>query len=90
MMRTLLLLLLLLTTPGCVAVDYLVDPVGCGTGTHEPIFPWYPHYLFYPPGTPGNEPGQQKTPPLPVAGSQPRVQSSAGPRRLDTESRASP
>jgi hypothetical protein len=34
---------------GCMCVDYLVDPVGVGTGSHEPIFPWYPHYLWHPP-----------------------------------------
>jgi len=45
-MRPLLLILLLTTAPGCIAVDYLVDPVGCGTGSHTPVFPWYPSFLW--------------------------------------------
>ena len=45
---------------GCMAVDYAVDPVGCGTGTHQPIFPWYPFYLWNPPRkySPANPPSQ--------------------------------
>ncbi len=44
-------LLFLLVAPGCMLVDYAVDPVGCGTGSHKPIFPWYPSYLWNPPRT---------------------------------------
>jgi hypothetical protein len=50
----LVLLPLLCVASGCVWIDYLVDPVGCGTGTHEPIFPWYPHYLWNPPQSPAS------------------------------------
>ncbi len=46
MWRIPLILLVALTTPGCLAVDYAVDPVGCGTGFHEPIFPFYPAMLW--------------------------------------------
>jgi len=51
----------LLAAPGCILVDYAVDPVGVGTGFHEPIFPWYPLYLISPP----------PPPPKPVSGSRP-------------------
>ena len=37
-----------LQTVGCMLVDVAVDPVGCGAGTHKPVFPWYPAYLFSP------------------------------------------
>lgn len=50
MVRFVLLVVLALGCSGCVIVDWVADPVGCGCGTHEPIFPWYPHYLWDPPG----------------------------------------
>jgi hypothetical protein len=42
-------LLLLLAVPGCCTIDYATDPVGCLCGSHEPIFPWYPFYIWNPP-----------------------------------------
>jgi hypothetical protein len=57
-MRKLALLIVVgvLTQSSCVFVDWAVDPVGCQVGSHEPIFPWYPHYLWNPP--------QRKQPPV--------------------------
>lgn len=49
---------------GCMLVDYAVDPVGCGTGTHKPIFPWYPIDLVNPPP----KPAAYSPPPNPYAG----------------------
>ena len=46
---TLLLLAILCSAPGCMLVDLAVDPVGCQTGSHKPIFPWYPSHLLFPP-----------------------------------------
>ncbi len=59
-----LLLAILMTAPGCIAVDWAVDPVGCQTGSHEPIFPWYPHYLWDPP----REPYTRENPPPQIPG----------------------
>ncbi len=42
------LLATIVSTGGCMLIDLAVDPVGCGVGSHEPIFPWYPAYLWNP------------------------------------------
>ena len=46
MRRSMLLLLIASSLSGCIFVDQMVDPIGCATGTHDPIFPWYPIYLW--------------------------------------------
>jgi hypothetical protein len=44
-----LLLLLIPIAPGCCTIDYATDPMGCLCGSHEPVFPWYPFYIWNPP-----------------------------------------
>ncbi len=70
-----LLCVALLSASGCMLVDYAVDPVGCGTGTHEPIFPWYPSYLWNPPKP--RKPGLAVNPNQPLPGPPGRLSSQA-------------